>query len=375
MDDKNPRGSAPARRRLGRGLGSLIAVPVEVPAQPGTMDPDRRGHETLPAQDASSSAPEVIAQPRESASPGPSRSSLVTEVEPSSRDTESGPGQPDTAGDGGSSDVLRSLPLDQIRANPRQPRQRFDDAALEGLATSIKTAGLMQPIIVRELAGTSPPRFEVVAGERRLRAAERIGLSRIPAIVREVDDRTAAEWALIENLQREDLNPMERARAFQRLVEEFGLSHQELAEQMGLDRSTVSNLLRLNDLDAGTARCVEEGLLSLGHAKALLGCTDTVRRGAVAAEAIRQGWSVRQTEARIRAADPVRSGRSKATRKGSAHLDDLQRRIGDHLGTRVRIEPGRNRVSGRLVIEYFTLEQFEGLLERMGFEGGDGRPE
>ncbi|MCA9286089.1 MAG: ParB/RepB/Spo0J family partition protein [Phycisphaerales bacterium] len=267
------------------------------------------------------------------------------------------------------------MPLDQIRANPRQPRQRFDDAALEGLATSIKTAGLMQPIIVRELAGTSPPRFEVVAGERRLRAAERIGLSRIPAIVREVDDRTAAEWALIENLQREDLNPMERARAFQRLVEEFGLSHQELAEQMGLDRSTVSNLLRLNDLDAGTARCVEEGLLSLGHAKALLGCTDTVRRGAVAAEAIRQGWSVRQTEARIRAADPVRSGRSKATRKGSAHLDDLQRRIGDHLGTRVRIEPGRNRVSGRLVIEYFTLEQFEGLLERMGFEGGDGRPE
>ena len=334
MDDAKQATAGGKRRRLGRGLGSLISVPIDV-----------------------SSAP---AAPPPTSSPDPSPASDVSAAESAAA---------------ARGDVIE-VPIQSLSPNPRQPRRHFDESALAALASSIRTAGLMQPIVVRP----SPSRsghFEIVAGERRYRAAQRLELERIPAIVREIDDRTAAEWALIENLQREDLNPMERARAFLALVDEFELSHQEIAEQVGLDRSSVSNLLRLNDLDPKTGAIVERGLLGLGHAKALLGCPDANLRATLAEEAVRKGWSVRQTEARVRAAEATRptSASSAPSRPGSAHLADLERRIGEHLGTRVQLQRGRNRTSGRVVIEWYDLDQFEGLLRRMGFSGADGGPD
>lgn len=372
MDDTSTAARG-GRRRLGRGLTSLIAVPVEVPVEAPAAGPASEGDAAASDQNVDRHVP---SRPGTStATPATQRSGDAAVVDPVSRSggvtVASTQGQVEAGGDIPPDGEIRHLPVSSIRANPRQPREHFDDMALESLASSIRSAGLMQPIVVRSRAD-QPGRFELIAGERRLRAAERIGMKTIPAVVREVDDRTAAEWALIENLQRQDLNPIERAHAFRRLIDEFGLSHQELAEQVGVDRSSVSNLLRLNDLDQSTAAMVADGLLSMGHAKALLACTDVARRAELAAMAVRQGWTVRQTEARARHAE--RPTEPSAPRRGSAHLQDLERRLGEHLGTRVRIVPGRKRGTGRLSLDYFSLEQFEGLLLRMGFEGSDGRP-
>jgi ParB family chromosome partitioning protein len=256
------------------------------------------------------------------------------------------------------------LPPAAIRPNPSQPRQEFDETALASLAESIRTAGVMQPIVVRrDPAGDG---FLLVAGERRWRAATRIALPTIPAVVREVDDRQAAEWALIENLQREDLNPLERARAFARLIDEYDLTHQEIAESVGLDRSSVSNHLRLLELEEPIQAAVGAGHLSLGHAKALLSITNSEARTTTAARAIRDGWSVREVERRAKTAG--RKTPTKAPRPAAdlpANLKDLERRLEEHLGTRVRIRTaGKGR--GRVIIEYFDLDQFDGLLQHLG---------
>ena len=186
----------------------------------------------------------------------------------------------------------------EIHPNARQPRRNFDEAALQSLADSIRTAGLMQPIVVRsDPAGG----FEIVAGERRWRAADRIGLERVPAIVRSIDDQRSAELALIENLQREDLNPVERATAFQQLIDDFGLRHQEIAECVGLERSTVTNHLRLLELDDPTLDAVRSATLTLAHAKILLGITNLSRRKQLASAAVKRGWSVRDLDRRAKA--------------------------------------------------------------------------
>lgn len=226
----------------------------------------------------------------------------------------------------------------------------------------------MQPVVVRPAPG-QPGRYELVAGERRWRAAQLLGETTIPAIVRVVDDRTAAEWALIENLQREDLNPMDRAAAFRRLAEDYGLSHQAIADRVGLDRSTVSNLFRLNELDEFTADAVRTNKLSLGHAKALLGCVDPARRAELAATTVRSGWSVRRTEQAVLELARRSAHVPSPTEPPSAaalQRADLGRRIGEHLGTRVAIEAGKSRGSGRLLVDFYSIEQFEGLLRRMG---------
>jgi len=229
----------------------------------------------------------------------------------------------------------------------------------------------MQPIVVRRPAVhvDGRPVYQLVAGERRWRAARLLGLQGIPAIVRQVDDRTAAEWAIIENVQREDLNPMDRAAAMRHLVDTYAIPQAVLAERLGLDRSTVANILRLHDLDPFTGKLVREGRLSSGHGRALLGCADATRRATLAAAASRGEWSVRRTEqavaaisAEARASQPGVSRRSPA----SVHVAALQRQIGEALGTRVTIEQGRTKGSGRLIIEYYSLDQFEGLLRRLG---------
>lgn len=265
-------------------------------------------------------------------------------------------------------DGLLQLPIKGLEPNRFQPRKVFDEAALVSLADSIRSAGVMQPIVVRSIGGG----YELIAGERRLRAAEIVGLERIPAIVQDVDDRTAAEWAIIENVQREDLNPIERAEAFQHLQDQFGLTHQEIAEKVGLNRSSVTNHLRLNELDEATKQAVRTAAISMGHARAMLAVTNLTARAKMLRQCMSNNWSVRELERRVRvvtdgsSAVGVDSGAAPSPRK--SNLEDLQKKLGEHLGTKVQIQqqskkPGR----GRLVIEFYDLDQFDGLLSQMGF--------
>jgi ParB family chromosome partitioning protein len=262
--------------------------------------------------------------------------------------------------------------VEQIVPNRRQPRTDFDEASLQSLAASIKSAGLMQPIMVRPLSNG----YELVAGERRWRAAKLIGLKLIPAVVKSVDDQVAAELALIENIQREDLNPMERAFALRRLADEFSLTHQAVAEKVGLDRASVTNLLRLSDLDRGTSDLVRSGKLTQGHAKALLAVTDLGARAQFAARIISEDWSVRELERRVQHAvkgtvsTPASSGApQKDVTARDANVADLERQLAEHLGTRVSLQLGRKKGSGRLTIDFYNLDQFDGLMQKMGFGG------
>lgn len=272
---------------------------------------------------------------------------------------------------------LVSIPVGLIDPNPNQPRRVFDQAALGALAESIRRDGVMQPVVVRAVGG----RYELVAGERRLRASRLAGLEAIPAIVREVDDRTSAELALVENLQRADLNPVERATAFRALADRFGLTHAEIAERVGLDRASVSNHLRLLDLDEPTLAMVADGRLGFGHARALLGVADPERRRALAALAAEESWSVRAIERAcaepapgdghksVEGSAPVdtKAPNAQPTTRARAVLDDMERRLAEHLGTRVTIRTDRSGRKGTLTLEFFGLDQFDGLLERLGF--------
>ncbi len=261
------------------------------------------------------------------------------------------------------------LKLDTLRPNPRQPRQRFAQEAIKALADSIRTAGLMQPIVVRPGAQG----FEIVAGERRWRAFRELGKDEIPAIVRAVDDQTAAEWALIENLQREDLDPIERADGVAQLMESFGLSQAAVAEQIGLDRTTVTNLLRLREADPGMREALVEGLLTQGHAKALLGVADLARRTSLLERCVREGWSVREVERRVQDIGGLESSSSDSLNGSdrplkSAHIADLEKRLEQHLGTKVAISLGKKKGKGRLTLEFYSIKQFDGLLEKIGFD-------
>ncbi|MFM7050838.1 MAG: ParB/RepB/Spo0J family partition protein, partial [Planctomycetota bacterium] len=221
---------------------------------------------------------------------------------------------------------LREIPVEQIVPNRRQPREDFDQDALKALAESIRKAGLMQPIMVRPAAKG----FELVAGERRWRAAKLIGLPTIPALVREIDEQTAAELALIENVQREDLNPMERAYALRRLSTDFSLTHQDIADRVGLDRASVTNLLRLSDLDRPTADLVRSGKLSQGHGKALLAVLDLGLRAELAAKSMAGEWSVRELEHQVQQVGTRKTGLQPAAQSGevnarSANVADLEK--------------------------------------------------
>ncbi len=275
---------------------------------------------------------------------------------------------PDPVRDG----EIRDLPVEQIVPNRRQPRTDFDDKSLRSLADSISQAGLMQPILVRPTATG----FELVAGERRWRAAKLLGLPVIPAIIRPLDDQRAAELALIENIQREDLNPMERAVALRRLATDFSMTHQQIADKVGLDRASVSNLLRLSDLDSQTAELVRAGKLSQGHAKALLAVSDIGARADLAARSIASEWSVRELERQVQQAQRAKHAGGKGEAAGAdthsartANVADLERQLAQHLGTKVSVQLGRKKGSGRLVLEFYSLDQFDGLMQKLGFGG------
>ncbi len=259
---------------------------------------------------------------------------------------------------------LANLRIDQIRPNPMQPRREFNDAALNGLADSIKAKGALQPIVVRPVEGG----YELVAGERRLRAAALARLDSIPAIVWAVKDEDLLELALIENIQRADLNPIDRARAYRTLQDRYKLSHDEIGRKMGEDRATVSNYIRILDLCDDVLKVVVSGQLGIGHAKALLGVKDSNIQIKLAGQAIRSGWSVRQTEAAASAGKPGNKALSAPEKDARPSVRDMEERLTRVLGRRVLIKEGRKRHTGRLVLEYYGLEDFDRLIGMLGVQ-------
>jgi ParB family chromosome partitioning protein len=255
--------------------------------------------------------------------------------------------------------VLRALPIEQLERGAFQPRQHFDEEALEELAASIRSQGLMQPLVVRPL---DDQRFEIIAGERRWRAAQRAGLDRVPALVRSLDDQSALALALIENVQREDLSPLEEAAALERLMTTFSLTQSQAAEAVGKQRATVANLLRLLRLGSEARRLLERGDLTMGHARALLALDDP-QQGALAREAVQRGWTVREMERQVqRALAPPKQGTTEAT-ETSRETRHLERTLSERLGAPVRIEHGKK--GGRIVIRYGSLDELDGVLAHL----------
>ena len=255
--------------------------------------------------------------------------------------------------------TILDLSLADIGANPFQPRTRFDDVALNELADSIKATGVLQPVIVRKL-GTGD--YQLVAGERRMRAAHLAGLARIPAIVRDYDDRQMIELALIENIQREDLNPIDEARAYQTLIERVGLTHDQLSERVGKQRSSISNALRLLALPPEIMDMVSRGTFSAGHARAILGIEASGDQLAAARYVLSKGFSVRRTEAFVR-----RRQRKTHSRARTGKLDGLnewQVKLQQRFSTHVSITPGRK--GGKVEFEFYSQEDLERLLEAWG---------
>ena len=253
--------------------------------------------------------------------------------------------------------ALRELPLANVRPNPFQPRTRMDEATLVELTASMEASGLLQPVVVRPRNGF----YELIAGERRWRAAERLGWARIPAVVKDVDDQTLLTLALVENLQRNDLSPIDEATGYRRLGEEFQLPHAEIARMVGRNRSTIANLLRLLQLSSEIQALVHEGKLSEGHARALLGLNDQARALRLAQEAVDQGWSVREMEARVKA---KRGSGAAVPRAGvvSADIKRVEDALRKRLGTDVRVT-ARRRGRGFLTISYYSNDDLSRLLE------------
>lgn len=258
------------------------------------------------------------------------------------------------------------IPIERVSANPHQPRALFDEEALASLAASIVEVGVLQPIIVREAEEGS---YTLVAGERRWRAARKVGLQEIPAIIRESDDRSLLTEALVENLQREDLSPLEEATAYQELLEDFGLTHEEVGSRVGKSRSAVTNSLRLLQLPAAIQGKLERGELSAGHARALLGLDDRKFAEHIAERAAKEGWSVRQVEDAVRARNQAIGDHGTNRRvevPRPAAIVELENRLRERLATRVKIKYANDR--GKLIVDFTSLDDLERIY-RQFFSG------
>lgn len=254
-------------------------------------------------------------------------------------------------------DRLTQLPLDKIRRGHYQPRVHFDAEALQTLADSIRAQGVLQPIVVRPVGDE----YELIAGERRWRAAQLAELQQIPAIVKQLPDEVVAAVTLIENIQREDLNPLEEANAFQRLISEFGMTHQRVSEAVGRSRAAVTNLLRLLELSEEVKKLVDGGQLSMGHARALLGLPAHVQQQ-LAREIIARDLSVRETEKRVRAAQTP--AKSKTGKRADPDITRLEQELSDRFGARVQIDHSGSG-KGKLVFHYKSSDEFEGILKKI----------
>jgi ParB family chromosome partitioning protein len=261
---------------------------------------------------------------------------------------------------------VRQLDLDLLRPGRYQPRRRFTPEALAELAESIRTEGVVQPILARPLPSTTPQRYEIIAGERRWRAAQLAGLQRIPALVRATDDRATLVQAPVENIQREDLNPVETARGVERLIEEFQLTHVEAARRLGRSRDTITHLLRILKLEPSVLAQVEEGRLSLGHAKRLVGLPQAMQRD-LAGNTVTKGLSVRALERRIRSLNDKAKTATDSPARRDADIVRLKQRLGDMVGTATRIGYSASRGRGQISFAFHSLEALEGILERRGY--------
>jgi len=306
---------AAKKRGLGRGLDALL------------------GQASRPAADAPAvQAPELRAIPGDA----------VAAAEPVAADN-----------------ALRTLPVDIIQRGKYQPRVDMHQESLQDLADSIGEQGVVQPIVVRSIGSG---RYEIIAGERRWRAAQLAGLHEIPAVVREVDDRGAIAIALIENIQRENLNPIEEARALKRLVDEFEVTHEEAAHAVGRSRAAVSNLLRLLDLEETVKQMVERRELEMGHARALLALSGG-RQVEAARQVVARGLTVRATEGLVKSLQRPAAARPAAIKK-DPNIQQLESSLADRLGASVRLRPGRGG-KGRLEISYNSLDELDGILEHI----------
>jgi len=258
-------------------------------------------------------------------------------------------------------DTLKMLGVDQIRRGTYQPRRLFDQELLQELADSIKTQGMIQPILVRSFAGA----FELIAGERRWRAAQLAGLSEVPAIIREMPDQSVAAVALIENIQRKDLNPLEEAAAFERLCDEFGMTHKSVAESVGRSRASVSNLLRLLELHDEVKVLVDKGELEMGHARAILGAPKE-KQFEIAQQVIKRGLTVRAVEKLVRQlnAGPVPKKANDSEYVVDPDIERLSQKLGETLGAPVAIQHKASG-SGTLEVTYSSIAELQGILEHI----------
>lgn len=330
---------AKGKSRLGRGLSSLI--PESEGAVPQTQLRSA-ADETVIGQDSTPSSGVDLAKPEAQ----DAAKSLAGDLSASIHD----------------GSLIFLHPKD-VAPNPHQPRRVMDQALLAELAASFRTTGIIQPVIVRPVGDG----YELVAGERRWRAAQLAGLDRIPAVLRQVEGSRQAEMALIENTQRVDLNPIDRAEAYRALMEQLGLTQAELAERLGEDRSSLANYLRLLDLPDAVRHRVKEGQLSLGHGKLLAGVSDASAQARLADAVINQGLSVRNLERMIKAGETAPAPTGRVPRLApSAHIQDLEKSLAVQLGLRVQVKASPRKGRGKLVLHYNSLEQFDELMGRLG---------
>jgi ParB family chromosome partitioning protein len=390
------------RRGLGRGLGALI--PPAPPARPTgdkhdrpvdvffTERPDGEGppdgsEVALPITARSSVATKKDKADGAGAADSGTRSDVVTAMDDLTVDGRSAADAAGAASAAGTANVpaqpapsgpelvpvpgayFAELPVDAIIANRKQPRQVFDEEALAELVHSVREIGVLQPIVVRSIpdadrATPGEPQFELIMGERRWRASQAAGLDRIPAIVRDTSDDDLLRDALLENLHRSDLNPLEEAAAYQQLLEDFGCTHEQLATRIGRSRPQISNTIRLLRLPPAVQRRVAAGVLSAGHARALLGLEDTDAMDKLAQRIVAEGLSVRATEeaVAISDSDPAAPTPRRRPRAGGHHaeLDDLATRLADRLDTRVNISLGRNK--GKISVEFASVDDLNRIL-------------
>ena len=298
-------------------------------------------------------------------------SSLIT----SSTEAETPAGQPAEAQEGAEADAAVSSPaeiaIDQIASNPFQPRTTFDEAQLADLAASIVQQGILQPLVVAQARedGAEQP-YVLVAGERRLRAARQAGLQRVPCVVRTPERQQMIEWALVENIHRADLNPLERANAYREYIDRFRLTQAEAAERLGQARATVTNFLRLLDLAEDVQQMIADGRVTFGHAKVLAGLIGQPEAQiALAKKVVDQGLSVRQLEELVALHSQQDGDAKKKTRaQKSAYLRDLEEQLTRTIGTRVAIKPSKAKDRGRIVIDYYSLDDFDRITASLGLE-------
>ena len=255
---------------------------------------------------------------------------------------------------------LRTLPIHQIQPGKYQPRRHWNEEALDELAASIRAQGLIQPIVVRAIGKNS---YELIAGERRWRAAQRAQLSELPVLVKDVPEIAVPAMALIENIQRQDLTPLEEADALKRLIDDFDLTHQQAADAVGRSRAAVSNLLRLTELPASIKKLLDESKLEMGHARCLLTLPESLAEG-LALEAARKGWSVRELEEAARRAQTEPKGKAKRPPSRDPNVADLERELAERFATRVELAQGRGG-RGKLVIHYHSNDELEGILGKI----------